>query len=90
MVAVNLWILMELSYLNLLKKTELFYIVLIHIVPVNKVLMKIHNRMLRRFFLKGTDFTHINQNVFLDIQNWMNHYPRKKLNGLKEILSVLW
>ncbi len=39
------------------------------------------NRMIRRFFAKGSDFTHINQNVCADVRNWMNSYPRKLLNG---------
>ena len=39
-----------------------------------------HNRMIRRFFPKGTDFTKVSKKRIADIQNWMNSYPRKILN----------
>lgn len=39
-----------------------------------------HNRMIRRFFPKGTDFGKISQKQISDLQDWMNHYPRKILN----------
>lgn len=39
-----------------------------------------HNRMIRRWFPKGTDFTKIRQHEILNLQNWMNQYPRKILN----------
>ena len=38
-----------------------------------------HNRMIRRWFPKGTDFTHISQKRINEITLWMNHYPRKIL-----------
>jgi len=38
-----------------------------------------HNRMIRRWFPKGTDFTKITQDEILAVQNWMNQYPRKIL-----------
>lgn len=38
-----------------------------------------HNRMIRRFFPKGTDFTRISKKRIQEIQDWMNHYPRKIL-----------
>jgi len=38
-----------------------------------------HNRMIRRWFPKGTDFTHISQKRINEIVLWMNHYPRKIL-----------
>lgn len=41
-----------------------------------------HNRMIRRFFPKGTDFTHITKKQVAAVQNWMNNYPRKVLNWL--------
>lgn len=41
-----------------------------------------HNRMIRRWFPKGTDFTHISEKKILEIQDWMNHYPRKILGWL--------
>lgn len=39
-----------------------------------------HNRMIRRFFPKGTDFGKISQKQISDLQDWMNHYPRKILD----------
>ena len=39
-----------------------------------------HNRMIRRFFPKGTDFTEISEARIADVQDWMNNYPRKILN----------
>lgn len=41
-----------------------------------------HNRMIRRWFPKGTDFTRISQKRVLEVQHWMNHYPRKVLGWL--------
>lgn len=38
------------------------------------------NRMIRRFFPKGTDFTRISKKRIADIQEWMNNYPRKVLD----------
>lgn len=42
---------------------------------------EIHNRMIRRWFPKGTDFTQIDQAELSDLVNWMNHYPRRVLGG---------
>lgn len=39
-----------------------------------------HNRMIRRFFPKGTDFSKISKKQVAAVQNWMNNYPRKILN----------
>ena len=39
-----------------------------------------HNRMIRRFFPKGTDFTRITKKQIQAVEDWMNHYPRKILN----------
>lgn len=39
-----------------------------------------HNRMIRRWFPKGTDFTEVSPARIREIQNWMNDYPRKILN----------
>lgn len=39
-----------------------------------------HNRMVRRFFPKGTDFTKVSKNKIAAVQEWMNDYPRKLLN----------
>jgi len=38
-----------------------------------------HNRMLRRFFPKGTDFTKVSQRQIQEAVDWMNNYPRKRL-----------
>lgn len=41
-----------------------------------------HNRMIRRFFPKGTDFTHVTKKQVAAIQDWMNNYPRKVLDWM--------
>lgn len=41
-----------------------------------------HNRMIRRFFPKGTDFSQVTKRQVAAVQNWMNNYPRKVLNWL--------
>lgn len=38
-----------------------------------------HNRMIRRWFPKGTDFSKVTKKQVADIQEWMNNYPRKIL-----------
>lgn len=38
-----------------------------------------HNRMIRRWFPKGTDFTRISKKRIAAIQDWMNNYPRRIL-----------
>lgn len=38
-----------------------------------------HNRMIRRFFPKGTRFNDISEREIADVQDWMNNYPRKIL-----------
>ena len=38
-----------------------------------------HNRMIRRFFPKGTDFSKVSKKRIAEIQDWMNGYPRKIL-----------
>lgn len=38
-----------------------------------------HNRMIRRWFPKGTDFAEISERRIQAVENWMNHYPRKVL-----------
>lgn len=37
------------------------------------------NGIIRRFFPKGTDFTHVSPHDIRRVQDWMNHYPRKIL-----------
>lgn len=44
-----------------------------------------HNGIIRRFIPKGTDITAINKRKIREIQDWMNNYPRKSLNGLTPI-----
>lgn len=39
-----------------------------------------NNRIIRRFFPKGTDFTKITDAQVADVQNWINNYPRRILN----------
>lgn len=39
-----------------------------------------HNRMIRRFFPKGTDFSKITRKQIAAVQDWMNSYPRKILD----------
>lgn len=40
---------------------------------------EVHNRMIRRWFPKGTDFARISQRKIKAVEYWMNHYPRKIL-----------
>ena len=39
-----------------------------------------HNRMIRRWYPKGTDFTRVTKKEIAALQDWMNNYPRKVLN----------
>lgn len=38
-----------------------------------------HNRMIRRWFPKGTDFSKVTKKQIAELQDWMNSYPRKIL-----------
>lgn len=38
-----------------------------------------HNRMIRRWFPKGTDFSKVSKKRIAELQSWMNNYPRKVL-----------
>ena len=38
-----------------------------------------HNKMIRRWFPKGTDFSRVSKKEIKECQEWMNHYPRKIL-----------
>lgn len=40
------------------------------------------NRMIRRWFPKGTDFEKVRQQEIEALQNWMNNYPRRSLEWL--------
>lgn len=55
--------------------------------PYEKGTNENHNKMIRRFFPKGTDFSKITKKRIAEIQKWMNDYPRKSLGWLtpKEI-----
>ena len=46
-----------------------------------------HNRMIRQFFPKGTDFAKITDTQVAAVQDWMNNYPRKVL-GWKTPLEM--
>ncbi|MBQ0037636.1 MAG: IS30 family transposase [Clostridiales bacterium] len=39
-----------------------------------------HNRMIRRWFPKGTDFSRVSQKRIAAVEHWMNHYPRRILS----------
>lgn len=41
-----------------------------------------HNKMIRRFFPKGTDFSRVTKKQVAAVQNWMNNYPRKVLDWM--------
>lgn len=41
-----------------------------------------HNRMIRRWFPKGTDFSKITVKEIAECEAWMNSYPRKSLEWL--------
>lgn len=41
-----------------------------------------HNRIIRRFFPKGTDFSKVTKKQVAAVQNWMNNYPRKILDWM--------
>lgn len=46
-----------------------------------------HNKMIRRFFPKGTDFNKVTKKEIARVEAWMNNYPRKIL-GWKTPLEV--
>ena len=39
-----------------------------------------HNRMIRRWYPKGTNFDKITEKELKELADWMNHYPRKSLD----------
>lgn len=45
------------------------------------------NRMIRRWYPKGTDFAKVKVKEIQKLQDWLNHYPRKSL-GWKTPLTV--
>jgi len=50
-----------------------------------RVLNENHNGIIIRFIPKGTDITLIPAKVIKEIQDWMNNYPRKSLDGFPPI-----
>lgn len=48
-----------------------------------------HNGIIRRFIPKGKDITEVPKKKIRWIQNWMNNYPRKSLEGLTPIEKAL-
>jgi len=40
---------------------------------------EVHNRMIRRWFPKGTDLARVSKRRIAEVQDWMNNYPRKIL-----------
>lgn len=51
-----------------------------------------HNRMIRRFFPKGTNFDEVTPRQVQAVQDWMNSYPRKILGWKtpKEICNTVF
>ena len=47
-----------------------------------------HNRMIRRFFPKGTNFDMVTAADVRRVQDWMNHYPRRVLDWKSPIEAV--
>lgn len=49
-----------------------------------------HNRMIRRWFPKGTDFGKVSKREIAECETWMNSYPRKSLGWLtpKEFMTA--
>lgn len=41
-----------------------------------------HNRMIRRWYPKGTDFSKVSKKDIAECEAWMNNYPRKSLGWL--------
>lgn len=44
--------------------------------------------MFRFFYPKGTDFSKLNPKLFIEVQEWMNSYPKKILNGLSSQIEL--
>lgn len=47
------------------------------------------NRMIRRWFPKGTDFSKVKEKEVAALQEWMNGYPRKELEWKTPKTAVL-
>jgi IS30 family transposase len=73
------WKSLELSSLNPQKKRTTIYFA--HAYSAwERGSNEVQNKMIRRFIPKGTDIHDVSQNEIKKIQDWMNHYPRKRLN----------
>ena len=48
-----------------------------------------HNRMIRRWFPKGTDFKRVPKRQIAELETWMNHYPRKILGWTTPLEAAL-
>jgi len=46
-----------------------------------------HNRMIRRWFPKGTDFGKVTHKQVAQVEHWMNNYPRRILGWLTPLES---
>lgn len=49
------------------------------------------NRMIRRWFPKGTDFGKVRHREIIELQDWMNNYPRRSLGWLSanEVMEMV-
>jgi len=73
------WESLELSIFNTKKKRTTIYFA--HAYSAwERGSNEVQNRMIRRFIPKGTDIQDITEDEIRKIQDWMNDYPRKKLN----------
>lgn len=41
--------------------------------------VEVHNRMIRRWYPKGTNFDKVKPKELAELEAWMNNYPRKSL-----------
>ena len=48
-----------------------------------------HNRMIRRWSPKGTDFSKVKNAEIAALQDWMNGYPRKVLDWKTPLAAAL-
>ncbi len=73
------WQSLELSVLNSKKKRTVVYFA--HAYSAwERGSNEVQNKMIRRFIPKGTNIHDVSEEEVREIQNWMNNYPRKKLN----------
>lgn len=70
---------MEMSLKGNKKRTNIFFVTLI--APGNVGPMNQTNGMIRRFIPKGTPISSVLKREVKEIENWLNNYPRRILNG---------